>query len=243
MLQKIKTARWQSRNYEIWKNELPSEVDFWKRWISKDGMPEGWLKEQRQRFDPNTPLQEWIQDLLRAPIGATVRILDVGSGPATTIGKVWAERKVDITALDPLADDYNRLLREYKIKVPVQTQSCAGELVADFVEPDSFDLAYSVNALDHSHNPLKAVQGMVNSVKKGGWVVLEHYINEAEHEAYDGLHQWNFAKENGEFIIWNKQQRLMVRKNLNHSVKVNMEIRPPKETDGKEKLVVLMQKN
>jgi hypothetical protein len=67
-------------------------------------------EEYKHRFDPDQPLQDWITEKLSASQGATVSILDVGAGPATLLGKRWKGRTVQITAVDPLADDYNHLL-------------------------------------------------------------------------------------------------------------------------------------
>ncbi len=211
-----------AKNYKVWKKELPSEVAFWKNWIGGEAIP--WQEERRERLDPAMPLQKWARDLIIAPVGATVRLLDVGAGPATRLGKVWPKRTVLITAIDPLADEFNRMLDEYGVKPPVRTQQGDGERLADGVQMDSFDLAYSINALDHCYDPLKAIKGMVRAVKPGCWVVLEHNVNEAEHETFHGLHQWNFCAEDGKFVIWNKQQHIVVEDHLPLAAEVRAEV-------------------
>lgn len=216
-----------AKSYKTWKKELPSEVGFWKTWIGDEIIP-SWQEERRQRLDPTTPLQDMMRDLIKAPVGATIRLLDVGAGPATVLGKVWPKRTVVITAIDPLADEFNRMLDEYDVKVPVRTKLGDGEHLADIVPSDSFDLAYANNAIDHSYDPLKVIQGMVRAVKPGCWVVLEHSVNEAEHEAYHGLHQWNFCAEDGKFVIWNKHQHIVVEDHLPQAAEVRAEV----ETGG-----------
>ena len=134
-----------AKSYKIWKRELPTEVAFWKDWIGLEST--AWQEERRVRLDPTTPLQDLVRDLVKAPEGATVRLLDVGAGPATVLGKVWPKRTVVITAVDPLANEYNRMLDEYAVKPPVRTKQGDGERLADIVRPDSFDLAFSINAL------------------------------------------------------------------------------------------------
>jgi SAM-dependent methyltransferase len=85
-----------------------------------------------------------------------------------------------------------------------------GERLDQLVPLDHFDLAYAVNALDHSYDPLAVIAAMLRATKRGGWLALDHYVDEAEYEGYAGLHQWNFRAEGGEFVIWNKDHRIVV---------------------------------
>jgi hypothetical protein len=75
-----------TNNHKVWKEALPTEIAFWKDWISKEVIP--WQEERRARLDPATPLQDWVRNLVQAPAGATVKLLNVGAGPATVLGKV-----------------------------------------------------------------------------------------------------------------------------------------------------------
>lgn len=199
-------------NYQVWESELPSEIAFWKYWINDPDIP--WKAERAARLAADTPLQEWVRELVQAAPGAAVRLLDVGAGPATQLGKIWPERTVRITAIDPLADEYNDLLDEARIIPPVRTRLGHGEKLAERFAPDTFDLAVAINALDHSYDPVKVIQGMVEVVRPGAWVWLTHYVNEAEQEHYEGLHQWNFCLEDEQFVIWNKHDRIVVAEHL-----------------------------
>jgi hypothetical protein len=38
-------------------------------------------------------------------------------------------------------------------------------------------------------------------------VLLEHFANEAENEAYRGLHQWNFDVQDGDPVLWRPGQK------------------------------------
>ncbi|HEX6797795.1 MAG TPA: methyltransferase domain-containing protein [Ktedonobacterales bacterium] len=199
-------------NYQVWERELPSEVAFWHYWLNDPDIP--WKEERAARLAADTPLQPWARDLLAAPPGGTVHLLDVGAGPATRLGTVWPERTVRITAVDPLADEYNELLDAARIIPPVRTRLGHGERLTERFAPDTFDLAVAINALDHSYSPLRVIQGMVEVVKPGAWVWLTHYVNEAEQEHYEGLHQWNFCLEDEQFVIWNKHDRFVVAQHL-----------------------------
>ena len=195
-----------------WKLALPCEEKFWERWLAEQGGEYG--DSFRDRLNPLLGLQEHVRGLIRADEGALVRILDVGAGPLTVLGKVWRGRRVEITAVDPLANDYSRLLKKHDVVGPVKTVYCEGERVAERFDENRFDLVYSRNALDHAHNPVAAIAAMVRVCKPGCVTLLEHLVNEGETEKYYGLHQWNFNVEGGRFVIWNKIRKSDVAEEL-----------------------------
>ncbi len=227
--------------YARWARELDSEVAFWRGWIAHTPGPA--LEERRLRLDPETPLQDWARALVDTPLGGAVHLLDVGAGPATQLGKVWPGRSVAITAIDPLADQYNRLLARYGLQAPVPSRLGHGEQLNTLVPPDSFDLAYAINALDHSYDPLAVIRGMLRATRPGGWVALDHYVNEAEYERYAGLHQWNFCAEGDRFVIWNKERRILVNDALPGATEIRVEVaRVQAARAGKDWLMVRIRK-
>jgi SAM-dependent methyltransferase len=60
---------------------------------------------------------------------------------------------------------------------PVRTRRCDSERLLDMFEPDSFDVAYASNTLDHSYDPLRAIRQMIAVVRPGGIVLLQHFPN------------------------------------------------------------------
>jgi SAM-dependent methyltransferase len=202
-----------------WKLALPCEEKYWEEYISQKGGTE-YSANFAERMNPQTPLQAHVRCHINAPEGSTVKILDVGAGPLTVLGKTWPERKIEITAVDPLANDYARLLRKHNVTPPVQTAYCAAEQLSSRFNQNQFDLVYSRNALDHSYNPVEAIWQMLGVCKPGCVVLLQHLINEGETEKYYGLHQWNFNLENGRFIIWNKIRRSDVADEIGASASV-----------------------
>ncbi len=209
-----------------WSGRLEDEVGFWRDWLVQKGephFPDGF----RFRTDPGSPLQPLITEILDTPPGSTARILDVGSGPLTWLGKVWEGRSVEITATDALSDDYNSLFTEVGLIPLVRPIKVNAERLTEVVPPGHFDLATSRNALDHSYDPLEAIRQMVKSVKPGGKVLLMHVLNEAENQGYHGLHQWNFCAHNGKFLIWNMRGHINVGRRLADSAEVmRVEHRP-----------------
>jgi hypothetical protein len=79
------------------------------------------------------------------------------------------------------------------------------------------------NALDHSYDPLRGIQQMLEVVKPGHYVLLLHKVNEAENQNYKAFHQWNFCAEEGRFIIWNRQTRLCVNEALGKTAEVTID--------------------
>ena len=79
------------------------------------------------------------------------------------------------------------------------------------------------NALDHSYDPLRGIQQMLEVVKPGHHVLLLHRVNEAENQNYKAFHQWNLCAEEGRFIIWNRQTRLCVNEALGETAEVTID--------------------
>lgn len=194
-----------------WKLALPCEEKYWEDYISQKGGQ--YADNFAERMNPATPLQPHVRSHIFAPESSTIRILDVGAGPLTVLGKTWpaenpaAAPKIELTAVDPLANDYARILKKHHVRPPVPTQFCAAESLTGKFAHNHFDLVYSRNALDHSYNPVEAIWQMLAVCKPGCVVLLQHLVNEGETERYYGLHQWNFNLESGRFIIWNKIRR------------------------------------
>ena len=175
-----------------------------------------WAASYSIRHDPEYPLQTRPAALLPSDIHE-VAILDVGAGPLNYLGKKLPGKKINITAVDPLAVEYDKILKKYNIVPLVRTQCVAAEHLCNAFKRNTFDLVYARNCIDHSFDPERAILQMIDVVKRGGFVLLEHYPDEAEREKYSGLHQWNFSmNEFGEFIIKSKKTEInMTRKYAN----------------------------
>lgn len=186
-----------------WDSELvASELEFWNSWFKTKGLH--WPEDYRFRLDRNTELQEWIKHFVIETKGT--KILDVGSGPLTVLGKNFNREPLNITCCDALGDSYQLLLTEYAIDVQRELWpvACDMEAISEQFEANSFDLVHAQNCVDHSYDPMMAIHEMITVCKTKGIVLLRHEENEAEREGYSGLHQWNFVLENGEFGIKSK---------------------------------------
>ncbi len=152
----------------------------------------------------------WLDGIDRVDL----RIIDVGAGPVSKLGIRYPGKSIEVVPVDPLAQQYERLLRRFGVEPPVRTIEAHGEHLLSRFAPASFDIAYAVNAVDHSYDPMRIIQNMLALVRPDGVVLLRHRLNEGEHERYVGLHQWNFDVRGGDLVIWNHVVSHSVRRAL-----------------------------
>jgi SAM-dependent methyltransferase len=187
-----------------WRTRKSSEVDFWGEWLVGAPGTEQWTSDRESRLDPDTQIRDPVvrEELERNP-AEEISILDVGAGPVTWLGFRYPGKTLTIVPVDPLADEYERLLREAGLDPPIRTIRVAGEALLEHFGPRRFDIAYATNALDHSADPFTIISNMVAVVRPGGVVLLRHKRNEGEGAQYGGLHQWNFDVVDDDLLLWN----------------------------------------
>ena len=181
-------------------------------WHSYFGGSEG-AADLERRLDTRLGLQDYVVRWLD-PAAESASILDVGAGPLTTLGKVWENHRLEITAVDLLGDEYDSLLEELEIDPPVRTIACPTEQLEPRFGQNRFDLVHTENALDHHADVVGAIEQMLSVVKVGGRIVMLHARNEGERRGYQGLHQWNLAIEGDDYVAWNPEVRTSIRDEL-----------------------------
>lgn len=195
----------------LWRTRTRNEVDFWADWLVGAPGTEQWASDREARLAADTEIRDPV---VRAELDANpareISILDVGAGPVTWLGLRYPGKMLTIVPTDPLADDYDRLLREAGLEPPVRTIRVAGEALLEHFGSGSFDIAYATNALDHSAEPFRIISNMVAVVRPGGVVILRHKRNEGQQARYGGLHQWNFDVVEGRLVLWNDTVELDV---------------------------------
>jgi SAM-dependent methyltransferase len=156
-------------------------------------------------LNPDLPLQKQFVDCIesyRHPSSEIVRILDVGCGPLSTLGK-RASFEVEVVGIDPLAAQYSALLMECGVISPHRSVAGLGEELLQLFDKESFDFVHSRNALDHCNDPRIVISNMLKVAKPGAKIFINVCQNEAENAAYSGFHRWNFDDFHGRIIIWN----------------------------------------
>jgi SAM-dependent methyltransferase len=185
---------------------LAREVEFWHNWLATGGLQ--WPEDYRFRTDPEAEVDDpALRDILEAIPQSKVSVLDVGAGPITGIGFRYPGKELALTAVDPLAREYDRILSEHGLEPPIRTEALRGEDLLSRFQPGSFDVAFARNALDHAVDPLPIIENMIAVVRPGGYVLLRHAVNEAVTEGYGQLHQWNFDERGGRCLVWRRPGR------------------------------------
>jgi SAM-dependent methyltransferase len=175
---------------EVWASRIHSEMNYWKDQVRRQNS-EAWQADYGKRLDPEAPLQEVIARHIDRTVSVN-RILDVGSGPLTSINRKCGFCEISITAVDPLADFYNDIMAQRGITPPVRPEMGWGERLTEQFGENQFDIAYSRNAVDHSYDPVKCIDEMIKVTKKNHYVIVEGNERAGSLEGWKGLHQWDF---------------------------------------------------
>lgn len=188
-------------------NLAQQTLDYWRQFFDETATPE-LAPARAELLNPEQPLPWLVRDMLAVPPGGRAHILHIGSGPISIVAPNWEFRKVNVSAVDLLADDYNQILAERNITPRVRTQYAdPANLGATFL-PDTFDLAFTADYLDYHPAPLTVMQSALSVMKPGGWLLLAHSrTNE------DGP-LWHFDTEDERFIIADDSQRIDVQSQL-----------------------------
>lgn len=166
-------------------------------------------KFSRKEAEFNQPgkLPEYFKDLIGEK--KSVSIAELGAGPVNTIGDYWPGVEVKITASDVMWPEYEKFWGTKIPLVPIKYQDMEHLTYKD----ESFDIVHCRNAVDHTPNPIKAIEEMKRICKKGGYVYMSHA--KGQKTRYGGMHSVDFEtldlpefsrKEEGEMItnVWQK---------------------------------------
>ncbi|KAF4684043.1 hypothetical protein FOZ60_008314 [Perkinsus olseni] len=182
----------------LWRSRMSAEEVYWRYRLYDEGYT--------HPLSNGRPLQSGLLRLVNpdVPKGSAIRVLDVGSGPLSLIGMAWDGHPVELVAVDPLAPLYKALLHQVGVDpIVYPVMGDVENLPRYFPTGSSFDLAVSINALDHTIDPVKSIFGMLETVKPHGAALLVCHRNEAEREYGKGLHQWNFdVSPDGHLLVW-----------------------------------------
>lgn len=189
-------ARWQRRSSD--------ELTYWRYALRDPETAAGFAT----RLDPNREVETTSLRTAISEIEANeITILDVGSGPLTSATGTYPSKELRVVAVDPLGHEYVALLAELGLRAPVRPISCGGEELVERFGSETFDIAFALNAVDHSVDPLAVLDNMLRVTKRSGRVALTHLRNEGEREGYMGIHVWNIDCIDGRFVIWNQDER------------------------------------
>lgn len=166
------------------------EIDFWKWFVKSDRFLHNWVfPEQNPEIRANHPdVAKCFDDFARENGDGKLQVLDIGSGALSWIKGIIPG--MNLVACDPLAHEYAKLF-DYKN----HSQRCPMKAFAEDLpfNENTFDIVHCSNALDHTQNPYKAILEMERVCRPGGMILIQGFENEAIHEDWKGLHQWNIS--------------------------------------------------
>jgi len=190
--------KWQR---SLWNKQLHGEVEFWDQWL-EDKKNKSFIF----RVDPNTKIQDWLAVYLNKNLQVN-RILDVGSGPLSNIGKICEFTILEIVCCDVLADQYHKLLMKHGIEAPCKIIRAEGESLTSVFRENEFDIVFSNNAIDHTYDAIKTIHEMLKVTKPGGFVIIQVSEKEGQRNLYRGLHQWDFYLDDASFKIQRRHMK------------------------------------
>lgn len=210
-------------NVNIWTNNLTTEVNFWR------GYCKNWVENNEFRLHPETHpflYADFFNDIVLDK--DIIEVLDVGAGPLTYLGLVHPEKKINIIAIDALADEYNIILKELNINPIIRTIKLNAENLTTTFGENKFDVIWCANALDHTHNPETVLLNMINVVSPTGYIILQHANNEGLRNNYGGLHQWNiYINDDGDYIFSSKNESVNITQHYKEIINIKNYILTP----------------
>ena len=184
-----------------WPSITKDEVPFWYSLLDENNHDPNlwWGPETRAIWtNPEMLLEDYLTALIKTP-EPRVKILDVGAGPLTSLGKKWPGHNIEITAIDANAPEYDLLLQKLGINPLVRTTYGIAEELS--FPSSSFHLVHAQNSIDHCRDPIKVILEMVRVVRPGCCVYLDHRIREGRVEKYMTNHQWDLFPKRGRFYV------------------------------------------
>lgn len=172
------------------------EIEFWKDFVKSDRFLNNWVfPEQNPEIRANHPdVAKCFDDFSEAFKAKNewhiIDVLDIGSGALPWIKGILPNMR--LISCDPLADEYGKIFNYDLHEQSQPIKAFAEEL--PFAD-DTFDIVHCSNALDHTQNPRKAIIEMERVCRPGGMILIQGFENEAVHENWQGLHQWNIRIE------------------------------------------------
>jgi SAM-dependent methyltransferase len=171
------------------------ELAFWQQFVKTDRFLQGWVKKVK------TPeLNQEVADfILSVP---NQKVLDVGSGVCSILNGL-----VNVTPCDPLGDLYKLVFDFERHKLVAPLPYPAEELTYK----NEFDIVHISNALDHTQEPRKALECLLQAVRPGGYLIVQGFFNEATHENWQGFHQWDISlDDHGCMVILGKKSKTII---------------------------------
>ncbi len=130
-----------------------------------------------------------------------LKTLEIGSGPNSNLS-YWVDNDLlEVTAIDPLAEVYDKIMKKLNYKYPITPIKLDGEDLLEHFKKESFHIIFAQNSLDHVKDPVKCFNNAYHLLKKGGFLFVCSNIKEGTRKSWTGMHKFDIYVENNELIL------------------------------------------
>jgi SAM-dependent methyltransferase len=182
------------------------ELEFWGLELQKLGQ---FRDVVEKRLDPAARISEYplgiFSKIYQHNRYKQLKVLEIGSGPISTLAYGVDHGQLVVTAVDILGDRYRELMERLGIIYPVVPENGRAEELDRKFQAGSFDCAFARNALDHTQDLPLAFDNLVRCVRPGGFIVLMHAVSEGASNHWSPSHKWNLDFEKGGLTATNKR--------------------------------------
>lgn len=126
--------------------------------------------------------------------------------------------RLEITNVDPLNAQYESVRVAAGHNRQGLYLTAAAEDLESHFGVASFDLVFSRNALDHTQDIRRALEGCLRMVGPSSVLYVELLENEALHAGYTGMHLWNALSMGGDVLLWNPSEKHSVSAIVNQTL-------------------------
>ena len=131
----------------------------------------------------------------------TLKALEIGSGPNSNLS-YWVDNKLlEVTAIDPLADVYEKIMRKLNYKYPITPIKIKGEEILEHFGEETYHIVFAQNSLDHVEDPIKCFDNAYYVLKKGGFLFVCSNIKEGTRKSWTGMHKFDIYVEGNELLL------------------------------------------
>ena len=140
-----------------------------------------------------------------------VETLDIGCGPVSVLRWGALQGLLRVTGVDPLLDMYRMILERHGLD-GLPAIACQRELniyaeeLASVLPPESFDIVFTRNAIDHVEDPVAVIGQAEACLRPGGILVLDFHTREGSRQGWEQLHQFDLYLDETDQLVCQTQQ-------------------------------------
>jgi hypothetical protein len=191
--------------------DFPSEKFYWARLFhERSRKNDVKVCNSVTSFSPTETAIVYALEALEKKVQGNLSLIDVGSGPFSVfnIDTITKRTNVELVAVDPLADFYEKLHRDFGTGYQLKLTRGLGENLVEIFGKRRFHLAVTENAIDHSTNPVLFLKNLCDLVKPGGYIILSGYFRVGSNEKWHGLHKWDISLAGTDLILTNQTRTI-----------------------------------